>query len=330
MKSALRGVPGVVEAKRLIVSSYRLARPLRPPVESAALVARMLEPQPDDSFISGNGLAARCRYVLNYDTFKLNDEVENDWWFCNPEFLEYFFRQLAPREPFVLFTHNSNVDRPIGTQFASRLDRPELTAWFATQAALRHPKLFSFPLGVGNHVKCKGEVLKQVQQQRIAKSRLFEASFDVRTNTSERRYCIEQTGIEPEPKRPAAEYYERLASSYFCLSPNGNGVDCYRTWQALSLRTIPVVTRSLLTEQHPDLPMIVLEDWAQFRSIDFSPELYEEIWGGWNPECLGLDEYLQRVEGTISVLQDDRAREPASTARGQLEAPASVRSIRSR
>jgi hypothetical protein len=299
VKAALRRVPGIVAGKRLAVAGYRLVHPLRPPVESPSLVARMLVTGDENAFITGNGFAAHCRCVLNYDVFRVNDEVENNWWFCNPEFLEYFFRHLAPDDAYVLFTHNSNDDRPIGARFEKRLRQPGLVAWFATNVALHHPKLFSLPLGIANPIKVDPAVLKRVQEQAPPKTHLFEASFDVGTNVRERTYCIEQTGVEPSGKRPLVEFFEQLASSYFCLSPHGNGIDCYRTWQALYLRTVPIVTRSALTEQRPELPLIVLDDWSDFRSIEFSPELYERTWGDWDPATISLDRELERIRATI-------------------------------
>jgi hypothetical protein len=252
MKNALREIPGLVTAKRKLVAGYRKTRPLRPPVESPELVERMLVAAPDERFITGNGFAAHCHYVLNYDILRINADVDNNWWFCNPEFLEYLFRRIAPAERYVLFTHNSNVDRPIDGRFRRRLETPELVAWFAVNVELQHPKLFSIPLGVGNPIKCNLDALTSVQARRPAKTQLFEASFETWTNPRERTYCIEQTDIVPSAKVPQPEFFERLASSYFCISPNGNGVDCYRTWQALYLRTIPIVTRSVLTEHSGD------------------------------------------------------------------------------
>jgi hypothetical protein len=307
VKVAFRRVPGARTTKRAAVAAFRAVHPLRPPVESPALVAKMLEPQDEDSFITGNGIAAHCRYVLNYDVFRTNDHVGNNWWFCNPEFLEYFFRELAPDDEFVLFTHNSNVDRAIDERFLGRLQRPNLIAWFATNVEVRHPKLFPLALGIGNRVKADAVTLKRVQDKLLPKTRLFEISFNVGTNSVERLHCIEQTGLQlDEMLYPTERYYERLASSYFCISPNGNGVDCYRTWQSLYLRTIPVVTRSALTEHHPDIPWIVLDDWSEFRRIDFSPELYEETWRDWSPDEISLDRYLERVRATISRVSSGR------------------------
>lgn len=302
IKDVLRQVPGVVTAKRSLVAGYRVIHPLRPPLWSPEIVKSAVEPPKDGTFFTGNGLAAHCRYVLNYDTFHVNEHVENDWWFANSEFLEYFFRRLAPREDYVLFTHNTTTDRPIDARFRSRLDRPEMIAWFSVQVMTRHPKLFSTPLGVGDPMKCDHDALKRVIAARPPKSLMFEASFSLKTNPVGRRYCIEQTGIELLPRlRDLEAFYRRLASAYFCISPAGNGVDCYRIWQALHLRTIPVVTRSILTEAHPELPLIVLDDWSEFRSVDFSPETYARTWGGWEPTDISLANYLRRIEATIEA-----------------------------
>jgi putative hemolysin len=298
-KTLLRRVPGLVAGKRAAVGAYRLVRPLRPPVESPSLVTRMLVTSHEGDFITGNRFAEQCRYVLNYDVFRVNEEVDNDWWFCNPEFLDYFFRSLAPAGEFVLFTHNSNDDTPIGRRFAGRLERPGLRAWFATNVALDHPKLISIPLGIANPIKVDPAILTSAQAERPPKTQLFEASFDIGTNAAERTYCLEQTGVALAEKQVLPEFFRRLASSYFCLSPNGNGIDCYRTWQALYLRTVPIVTRSLLTEQHPELPLIVLDDWSEFRAIEFSAELYERTWGNWDPAAIGFNRYLERVKTTL-------------------------------
>ena len=98
------------------------------------------------------------------------------------------------------------------------------------------------------------------------------------------------------PPKPFAEYLAQLASAYFCISPRGNGLDCHRTWEALYLGTIPVVTRSALTDHFSDIPMVVLDDWSEFKSVEFSPQRYAQLWNGFSVEQISLDRYLGRVE----------------------------------
>jgi len=302
----IRSLPGgrrVLRGRRELRKRVRARlRPTLPVHGSPAQVAARSRAPEDESFITGNGLAARCRYVLNYGPLVVNEDRDNDWWFVNGDSLEYFFRNHAP-DRFVLLSHNS--DREIGRRFLRELRRPRLVAWFAQNPVLEHPKLRALPVGVANPYWPHGDqaALRAAQAASAEKSRLFDVSFNVETNPSVRRYCLEQTGLELAPQRPFPEYLEGLARSWFCVSPRGNGIDCMRTWEALYLKTIPVVTRSLVTEHHADLPLVVLDDWSEFRSIDFSPELYRRLWGDWDPAELRLDRYCRRIEERVAELR---------------------------
>jgi hypothetical protein len=301
-------------ATALVSEVERFFRPPRPPVDPPERVADLSQVEPYDAFITPNGLASRCRYVLNLDVLSVNQEAENDWWFCKSEWLEYFFRELAPSSPFVLVASNS--DRAIGRRFARYLSRPELVAWFAVNVAFEHPKLLAVPLGLGDPCEqyghAGGDVL-EAQGKRLPKRRLFDVSFNVKTNPEERLRCLAETGLTLDAPLSKPEYLERLASSYFCVAPSGNGIDTHRVWEALYLRTVPVVTRSVLTDQHPDLPLVVVGDWSEFRSIDFSPELYASTLGDWEPAELGLDRCLTRMARAVERLRGsgELAEEPS-------------------
>jgi hypothetical protein len=301
----LRRLPGgsdVLRVRREMRAAIRGRRDRdRPPYGSPEKVADFSRAPASERFITGNGIAARCRYVINYDDVTVNENVRNDWWFCKADYLEYFFAEHAPRDPFVLFSHNS--DRAIGKRFRRELRRRALVAWFAQNPLLEHPKLHALPIGIANPRWPHGDQaeLARVQDAQLPKSALFDASFDAGTNPVERQYCLQQTRLELAPRVPFPQYLERLASAFFCISPNGNGIDCVRTWEALYLRTIPIVTRSRITDDHHDLPLIVLDDWSQFGSLDFSPKLYERTIGAWSADALRLDRYLERVERIIAV-----------------------------
>lgn len=77
----------------------------------------------------------------------------------------------------------------------------------------------------------------------------------------------------------------------FVLSPEGNGMDCHRTWEALLLGNIPVVRRNPLVGLYDGLPVLVVDDWAdvtrerlagwaatlESKRFDFRP-LFREFW----------------------------------------------------
>jgi hypothetical protein len=268
-------------------------------LDDAALATRIDEDRP---ILSSNRLAGRCRYVYRQGgSLIVHEDVDNNWYFCKTSDVHEFFAGHAPKDEFVLFS--GHTDLPIYGRHRRYLRRRELKAWFAVNAMLEHPKLFARPFGLGVLAKPKDTAtLRSVQERRFPKRQLFHCQFELGRNPHERAYCLEQTGLPLGPWRPWPEYLEELASSYFCISPNGIGIDCVRTWESLLVRTIPVVRRSPVTDQHADYPMIVLSDWSQFRSIDFSPELYERTWNDWDPDELLLERYLQRIERTLASL----------------------------
>ena len=58
-------------------------------------------------------------------------------------------------------------------------------------------------------------------------------------------------------------YFEELIASMFAWSPPGAGIDAHRTWEALLVRTIPVVLRTTLAPLYADhnLPVAVVDDY---------------------------------------------------------------------
>ena len=54
-----------------------------------------------------------------------------------------------------------------------------------------------------------------------------------------------------------------MAQFCFVVSPEGNGLDCYRTWEALYLGCIPVVKSNSLNQLYENLPVVIVDDWHQ-------------------------------------------------------------------
>ena len=249
--------------------------------------------------MSGDGIAACCRHVFEEGAVVHRDHGE-DWWFCKLDLLEEFLGGHAPRRRFVLVTHNS--DYPVDERHTRIVRSLRVRAWLAANVALRHRKLIPLPLGIANPRWEHGDAaaLESAQTRATKKSSLVDVSFSVDTNPSERRYCLEQTGLEPAPRVPYPEYLARLGAARFCVSPRGHGIDTHRTWEALYLRTVPIVTRSALTDEYADLPWLVLDDWSQFASLELSAALYERVMGDWDPRSLGLDALVARLRRRLA------------------------------
>jgi hypothetical protein len=220
------------------------------------------------------------------------------------------------KTPFVLVTGDS--DDQINTEFVSRpsisrlLDHPLLIAWFAQNLSLRHPKISFLPIGLDYHTMWEKPLfwglsaLSPLAQERTLVNTLENSPafldryvtgycnwhFDDR---GERQTCFDQIDRSAcflEPTRwPRSTTWARQSECMFVISPEGVGMDCHRTWEALLLGCVPVVKRNALSAVFSDLPVMVVEAWSdvtkpnllayaqslQDRKFDFS-SLFRDHW----------------------------------------------------
>ena len=91
-------------------------------------------------------------------------------------------------------------------------------------------------------------------------------------------------------------YLQELSGSYFCLSPNGNGVDCHKTWESLYLKTIPIVTESINVNYFKELPIHIIKDWDSFDSNEITTELYFELMSKYDKDKLNIEHYYKKIK----------------------------------
>jgi hypothetical protein len=262
-------------------------------------------------YITGNGFAANCKKIWNYDGYIENPNSANDnWIFIKTDYVADYFSTIGLRSPSIIFTHNS--DHPITESYRKYLDNPNVLVWFAQNVKFNHPKLRAIPIGIANAGYANGDInlITRIREEKNQKNSLFYANYSIQTNQSERQYCLSQTCIELEPLHDGGwldfaggyvqpktfeEYLRDLSKSYFCISPSGNGIDCHRTWESIYVGTIPIITRSQMSDQYSNFPIIVLDDWSDFKTINFNAELYSEVWNNFNLDELRIDNYLKRI-----------------------------------
>lgn len=65
-------------------------------------------------------------------------------------------------------------------------------------------------------------------------------------------------------------YLIDLSKYKFVASPDGNGVDCFRTWEALYLGVIPIVKNNVMTRKFKDMgiPLLIIDDWSEILKFD--------------------------------------------------------------
>jgi len=243
--------------------------------------------------------------------------LDNNYVFCKPEHLSLLktystIGSVKLAEKFILVTHNSD------TNFHNKeinyvLDLfPNIEKWYTQNLMVDHPKVKPIPIGIANPKWSHGnqDRFREIQSKKINKFQNVYVNFNISTNPLARQNCLDKIGfpynLQLEKNYPNAasikdhdnfvestqeRYLTDMASSYFTLSPVGNGVDCHKTWEALYMKSIPIVTRWHGVEEFKKLgiPIVIIDDWSEFKNLDISEENYKKIWNGFNPECINFN-----------------------------------------
>ena len=125
---------------------------------------------------------------------------------------------------------------------------------------------------------------KKINTGRLIKKQMVYTSFNIYTNSDVRQplkdLLCKSRFIFDNKKIDFASYLDKIATSYFTFSPQGNGYDCHRTWESIYLKCIPIVLRNTL---HPvltdNLPILVIDTWDSFFKLDDNEllEIYDDL-----------------------------------------------------
>jgi hypothetical protein len=73
---------------------------------------------------------------------------------------------------------------------------------------------------------------------------------------------LESKGLVFGNNQTHNEYLDNLASHKFAICPEGNGVDCHRTWECYYMGVIPILLENIFTKYlQKHLPCILLKSW---------------------------------------------------------------------
>lgn len=74
-----------------------------------------------------------------------------------------------------------------------------------------------------------------------------------------------------------AQYFNELPSYKFVISPEGNGIDCHRHYEALMAGCIPIMERNpLIEEKYKGCPILYTTDYSEING-PYLEEKYKEM-----------------------------------------------------
>ncbi|MBA2306882.1 hypothetical protein H0W26_01975 [Candidatus Dependentiae bacterium] len=209
--------------------------------------------------------------------------------------------------PYLMVTHGDFLDVS-DEKHISYLDDEKIIAWFSIHPPKRwHPKYFPIPLGVFQEKEFFAEKQKyndffkelRNKPKTILLTGIFDAAQKDERASVDKVFRGKSFCFSLANDVPFKEYMDKLASSVFVLSPRGIGPDCYTTWEALLVGTIPIVKRgkygvkedarehvrshlynpvirAQLDRLYENLPILVIDEWNEVTE-EFLEQKYKEI-----------------------------------------------------
>lgn len=251
-------------------------------------IARSANPRPSSyPYISGDSFRALSEHIYedSGQTFNALAVRENDLVFVTTHLVREFFELFHPhiQVRYALITHNS--DDNVTEELAVLADE-KLVIWYAQNLLASHPKVIPIPIGLENlHYYNHGVIrdFTRLRKQRFVKRNRILQSFRVETNPGIRQLVddsLKKNALVDRVSGLAPYHYRRSVCTYkFVASPPGNGVDCHRTWEAIYLGAIPIVTSSYVASCFSSYPMWILEDWEELGGMTEADlrEKYDDI-----------------------------------------------------
>lgn len=234
--------------------------------------------------------------LIQVNLFSALDDQEKIF-FCKTDFLDSAFNKIKNiNHDVILITGNSDYEINDNTINQSPKN---IKYWFAQNA--NSDNVFGIPIGLENSIECKVDGHGRAWEQAIPKhkyistvkskipSRHVYANFSISTNPSQRSsvadICRSSAHITSDiilnhneiNKRKYSNYIDEILDHKMVVCPEGNGVDCHRTWETLLLNRVPIVKKSKVMNHFSDLPILYVDEWSQIRDLKLIIEKYKLI-----------------------------------------------------
>lgn len=247
--------------------------------------------EPAYPYVSGDGFRAFADHIFDETKKKLDVSAikSGDTIFIKGDMLRRFCMryQKTIKVPYILICHNS--DENINATYVSYFDHPYLLACFAQNVDCDHPKLIPIPIGIQNRYNGRYGNPGLIEKA-LRKTKGVERKYVVCVNFANhfgRDYVLEKLeklsnvivyGVDQMQlgRKGYYSYLCDLAEYQFVPSPFGNGRDCHRTWEALYMGSVPIVQSSYLNPMYENLPIIVVDDWADL-SDEYLRETFDQL-----------------------------------------------------
>ncbi len=229
-----------------------------------------------------------------------------DWVFMRDA--PVFFSKIHPfiENPYIIVSMGEWRES-MNESYYEYLKDEKVIGWFGVHACEKpHPKFHLLPLGIFQkkelyesrcEINALFKTLRSIPKKRLLYSNhgdMFGKKLDRKVldaYMADKPWCYKgKMGMEFK------DYVQELAQFKFTLSPRGYGIDCYRTYEALLVGTIPIVKSSQLDPLFEGLPVLIVQEWEELTE-KFLIKKYKQIASKkYSLDKLYLEYWLHRIE----------------------------------
>jgi hypothetical protein len=243
-------------------------------------------------------------HSIDIDNFDFTDFNNSELVYCNVSLINERKPKLAEsklyeklklfKNPFKLILHNA--DDSFEKEHLKYFDIPNCKQIFTQNVNVLDSRVEFLPIGIANHFWKWGDAEKVIDVilEDIEKVDLVYAHFTERDNRVDCYDNVKRQGIPIVKSMEYKDYLRKLKTYKYCVSPEGNGIDCYRTWEALYMKTIPICKRSILVEEFAKtFPIYIVDDWKDLNVKDLEKQYDTFNWDNWYQ--LDFETYCRKV-----------------------------------
>lgn len=216
------------------------------------------------------------RYEINFNP---NEIKENDFVFLNLDYFNILLEKcISVKIKFRLISHNSDLSF---TDYHFNSLKPYVHKVFAINSICNNKNVIKIPLGFVDDKYKPHFKFYNILNEKHDKNILLYMNFSINTNIEKREICyhtfknenwiIKENNVEP------LEFYKKMASSKYVLSPEGTGIDCHRIYESIFFNSIPILNTSHLDDFYNNLPVIIVKNWNEV-TYDFLNKNYKKYY----------------------------------------------------
>ncbi|MCR4939976.1 MAG: hypothetical protein K5930_07720 [Treponemataceae bacterium] len=265
-------------------------------------------------FLSGDTFRAISDFLYDNTHLCTHEEInlaaiDTPTVFVSSYLLSDFSAKVLPfiEKEIILLTHQGDVNITNDDFFKSIAENHKIKKWFAQNCTLQQEKVIPLPIGLEDRWRHNAGAIADFKNKKYKKMKKLPNilyGFSINTNPPKRVACYlalsKKKNTHEVYNNLNSHLYRKLLSKFmFVASPEGNGLDCHRTWEAMYFDVVPIVERNYMTEYFASLglPIWIIDDWNEVTELSEEKlsERYFNIIEKSNPEGLWLDFWVKEM-----------------------------------